>query len=627
MAAAQSTWDDTQGISPAQTASKVEAAHEDQRLSWIRERAAKLATGTRVLDIGFEVPAHREVFSHCRYSFFDLCGFLASGKEGKGRSVYHVPVADGAYDVVMCSSVFEWVLKPEDALREVLRTLTPAGLVWVAPPLFTAPADAPPRASAALSFSWYAAVFARQGLEIGDAFAASRPFQEMSKACVEAGRRLSEVEVGPERRAELEALLLRDLPILFTNLDTNTGLESRTGGVVLEARRCTSTPEVAVEKSLASEPNAEPSVRARCGLRPLRITYLITSILGVTGGNITLLNQAEALRRRGHAVTIVTRSARPAWRSIEVPVVHVPRDRSMASHVPRSDAVIGTYFQNASELPDVQAKVKVYYAQGDQFVFEDDTPFPDRESEKMRQALKAASSASYRLPDVHFVANSCNLAQAVRRAHGVSAEAVLPVCTDQTIFRPLSRSAKGSRQRILVVGPDTAGGGVESLVFKGIEDIRKGLELLSETFSNFTAVRISNSSPDIFASFPCEYHYVPSDEMKTYLFGTADILVYASHFDSCPRPPQEGMAAGVAVVCTATSGATEYCVHEDNSLLVPVRDPPAIAAAISRVVRDRTLRDRIVLGGLRTAAQYPREREWNELELLLYKYAEAAGVC
>jgi glycosyltransferase involved in cell wall biosynthesis len=160
-------------------------------------------------------------------------------------------------------------------------------------------------------------------------------------------------------------------------------------------------------------------------------------------------------------------------------------------------------------------------------------------------------------------------------------------------------------------------------VFKGIEDIRRGLELLSATFSNFTAVRISNSSPDIFSSFPCEYHYVPSDEMKTYLFGTADILVYASHFDSCPRPPQEGMAAGAAVVCTATSGAKEYCVHEDNSLLVPIRDPPAIAAAISRLVRDRTLRDKIALGGLRTAAQYPREREWNELELLLYKYAEA----
>ncbi len=114
--------------------------------------------------------------------------------------------------------------------------------------------------------------------------------------------------------------------------------------------------------------------------------------------------------------------------------------------------------------------------------------------------------------------------------------------------------------------------------------------------------------------------------MKTFLFGTADMLVYASHFDSCPRPPQEAMAAGAAVVCTATPGALEYCVHEENSLLVPVRDPRAIADALWRLVRDRALCDRLVQGGLRTAAEYPREREWNELEALLYRYAEAARI-
>jgi len=163
-------------------------------------------------------------------------------------------------------------------------------------------------------------------------------------------------------------------------------------------------------------------------------------------------------------------------------------------------------------------------------------------------------------------------------------------------------------------------------VFKGIGDIRKGLELLGARFGNFTAVRVSNTAPEIFQGFPCEYHHVPSDEMKTVLFGTADILVYASHFDSCPRPPQEAMAAGAAVVCTATSGAMEYCVHDQNCLLVPVKDPRAIADAILRLAGDRALLERLVQGGKKTAAEYPREREWNELEGLLYRYAEDAGV-
>ena len=46
---------------------------------------------------------------------------------------------------------------------------------------------------------------------------------------------------------------------------------------------------------------------------PLRITYLISSILGVTGGNQTLLRQAEEMRRRGHQVSIVTYTAKPDW--------------------------------------------------------------------------------------------------------------------------------------------------------------------------------------------------------------------------------------------------------------------------------------------------------------------------
>lgn len=642
-------------MEPAQVARSLLAAHESRRLSWIRERAAKLGGRSRVLDIGFESSAHRELFAHCKYSFFDLRAFLGSAREKMGPNLYHVPTASGSFDVVMCTSLFEWVLHPELALREVLRTMRRSGSLWVAPPLLFPPPDAPPRAASGLGFTWYAAAFARHGLEIGDAFAAAGLFREISEACLEAGDRLSAVELAPGKRAELEGMLLRDLPLLFADLDAKMTLDSQRGGVVLQATRKIPAPAAAValdeggdaagdarDPSAAldaadpytvsdsaprhAQPEAEripePSLRARAGFRALRITYLITSITGVTGGNMTLLNQAEALLRRGHEVTIVTHSALPSWTTVRVPVIRVPARERMAPRVPPSDVVIATYFQNASELPNVPAPIRIYYAQGDQFVFEDDAPFPDSSAEALRQQLKAASAESYKLPGVRFVANSHNLARAVRHAHGVEADAVLPVCTDQTIFRPLRRPVPGSRQRILVVGPDTRGRGVESLVFKGIEDIRKGLEILSKSFSNFTAVRISNSVPEIFAAFPCEYHHVPSDEMKTFLFGTADILIYASHFDSCPRPPQEAMAAGAAVVCTETSGAMEYCVHEQNALLVPIGDPVSIAGAVIRLTQDSALRERIVQGGRRTAAEYPREREWNELEGLLYRYAQ-----
>ena len=105
------------------------------------------------------------------------------------------------------------------------------------------------------------------------------------------------------------------------------------------------------------------------------------------------------------------------------------------------------------------------------------------------------------------------------------------------------------------------------------------------------------------------------------LFGTADILVYASHYDSCPRPPLEAMAAGVAVVCTSTAGALEYCRDGENALLVPPRSPEQIAGAVRRLIRESDLREKIVRGGRETAARFPQEREWDELERLLLGYA------
>ena len=51
-----------------------------------------------------------------------------------------------------------------------------------------------------------------------------------------------------------------------------------------------------------------------------------------------------------------------------------------------------------------------------------------------------------------------------------------------------------------------------------------------------------------------------------------------------------------------------------------MKSPEAIASATERLITDCNLRERLVQGGLETARQYPREREWNELEALLYRF-------
>jgi glycosyltransferase involved in cell wall biosynthesis/Flp pilus assembly protein TadD len=352
-------------------------------------------------------------------------------------------------------------------------------------------------------------------------------------------------------------------------------------------------------------------------IRHFRIAYLIHSIQGVTGGNQTLLHHANAMVTLGHDVTIVTYSEPPEWITLHARVVRVPVSMPLAAGVPAVDAVIATYFLNALELERVDAPVKIYFAQGDQFIFGDTPGATGGPAAAQIRQMRDMSAASYRLAGVRVVANSRNLQRKIREQGGQAVEEIVPVCVDHSIFHPLPHPPEKVLPRILIVGPDSKGSALEPLTFKGIGDIREALMALRGEGERFEIVRISNTPPEIFRDVECEFHQAPADAEKTRLFGTADILVYASHYDSCPRPPLEGMAAGLAVVCTATEGAAEYCVQGENALLVTPARPAELAAAVRAVLHDSDLRVRLRNGGRATADERPADREWTTMLSLI----------
>ncbi|MFZ0391303.1 MAG: glycosyltransferase, partial [Calditrichia bacterium] len=355
----------------------------------------------------------------------------------------------------------------------------------------------------------------------------------------------------------------------------------------------------------------------------LRITYLINTILHRSGGNQTLLNQANALAERGHQVNIVSYTReKPDWFDIKANLIPVPPGEKMAGYFPPSDAAIATYFTNALELQQIEASAKIYYAQGDQVLFQEKINIKDEKKRTVYRKLQEMSRKSYQLPGIYFIANSHNLARTAEKNYGRAADAVLPVRVDSKLFRPLERPLQGSRWRILIVGPDLRGTELEPLEFKGIQDTLEALKILQERTAHFTAIRMSSTVPEIFSKFPCEFYMAPSEEMKTMLFGTSHILIYASHYDSCPRPPLEAMAGGTAVVCTATPGAMEYCADGENSLLVPIQSPQAIADAVEKLMKDHELRNRLIRGGHVTAREREQQLEYDELEKLLIQFVE-----
>lgn len=75
----------------------------------------------------------------------------------------------------------------------------------------------------------------------------------------------------------------------------------------------------------------------------------------------------------------------------------------------------------------------------------------------------------------------------------------------------------------------------------------------------------------------------------------ADIFVLASLWEGLPNAVLEAMATGLPVVATATGGVPELIRDEKEGLLVPPKDPDALAAAVRRLVSDIQLRQ--TLGG------------------------------
>ena len=165
-----------------------------------------------------------------------------------------------------------------------------------------------------------------------------------------------------------------------------------------------SEPASLPDSKTATSQTGDSTDQRKVQIGGLSVTYLITNILGVTGGNQTLLRQANALVERGHQVTIVTRSSRPSWCSINADVVHVGEREPMWKAVPRSDVVISTYFLNTAELVSVKAKTKVYFAQGDQFIFDDTCRSAHPDVKKLHGLMKEMSRVSYLIPGMKFIA-------------------------------------------------------------------------------------------------------------------------------------------------------------------------------------------------------------------------------
>jgi glycosyltransferase involved in cell wall biosynthesis len=108
-------------------------------------------------------------------------------------------------------------------------------------------------------------------------------------------------------------------------------------------------------------------------------------------------------------------------------------------------------------------------------------------------------------------------------------------------------------------------------------------------------------------------------------FATADVLVLPTLAEGSASVTYEALAAGVPVITTHAAGSVMR--HDVDGLIVPERDPDALATAIEDIVEDRGRRDDMAAAARAHATDYSwrryRERLFQAIDLPMVQEAQS----
>jgi len=96
----------------------------------------------------------------------------------------------------------------------------------------------------------------------------------------------------------------------------------------------------------------------------------------------------------------------------------------------------------------------------------------------------------------------------------------------------------------------------------------------------------------------------------------AAIFVLPSTSEGLPMALLEAMAWGRAIVATAVGGVPEVLSDDEDGLVVPPADPPALAAALARLAADAGLRARLAAAARERAHRLNAEEVTDRLEAI-----------
>lgn len=338
----------------------------------------------------------------------------------------------------------------------------------------------------------------------------------------------------------------------------------------------------------------------------MRITFLLEVADQLWGGVKVALEDANWLSRRGHEVTVVSRSGPPSWMQLACRFQQVPDFRP--DHLPDADALIATFWTTvpwaASAGP---AKgVPVHFCQG----YEGDNP----EHVAVRDRIEAA----YRLPGMHHVTIAPHLTALLRERFGITAHE-LRYAIDHDVHFPAEPPREPAQPlRVGLVGP-------YAVSWKDLPTGYAACRLAHEAGQKLVLVRASNTAPnpeERDVPFEVEWHQqLPPDRMGDF-YRSLDVFLGTSRGkeEGFFLPAIEAMACGVPTVLTdipCFRNHQRLVDHDRYALFVEPKDPAAMAEALVLAGALPDVRATLRTSGLEVASQYHIDVHGAQFEAVL----------
>lgn len=306
----------------------------------------------------------------------------------------------------------------------------------------------------------------------------------------------------------------------------------------------------------------------------------------ISGGTNVILEHALGLRRLGHRVAIITQERfdpqRLAWKPGAAERLELLAHADCRERV--FDLALATWWRSAFDLAHVAAKRYAYFVQSIESRF-----FGEHEAD-----AKLLADYTYSLP-LEIVTEAAWIQRYLREHYDQDA-ALVRNGIDKQIFRPDGPALEprpASGLRVLVEG-------ALRVPFKRVEltvDLcrQAGIDdlwLLTPTACDrFPGVRRLLSR-------------VPMPEVGA-VYRSCDVLVKLSTVEGMFGPPLEMMHCGGTAITSDVTGHDEYMRHDENGLIAPIGQERLVVEHLSRLLRERTLLDRLKRGAASTAAAWP----------------------